>query len=136
MIQCWQMAPEDRPTFKELYSSVSQSIERDAGYLQFGFNPFTGGGREGGGGDGEDGEGEGGGGDGEEGEGVGGGGDGEEGEGEGVWVRRGGEGEGERQGEEDGKEGQEVGSGVSIKVIPPSLGTNGKHTFFSNPLTD
>ena len=38
------MAPEDRPSFKELYSSVSKSIEREAGYLQFGFNPFTGGG--------------------------------------------------------------------------------------------
>ncbi|CAI8011569.1 Fibroblast growth factor receptor 4, partial [Geodia barretti] len=50
MIRCWHMAPEDRPTFKELYCSVSQSIERDAGYLQFGFNPFTGGGGEGGGG--------------------------------------------------------------------------------------
>ena len=41
------MAPEDRPSFKELYSSVSKSIEREAGYLQFGFNPFTGGEREG-----------------------------------------------------------------------------------------
>ena len=48
-MQCWYMVPEDRPTFKELYSTVSQSIEREAGYLQFGFNPFTRGGqREGG----------------------------------------------------------------------------------------
>ena len=106
------MAPEDRPTFKELYCSVSQSIERDAGYLQFGFNPFTGGGGEGGGGDGE------------------------EGKEEGVGVGGGGEGEGEKQEEEDGNEEQEVGSGVSMEVIPPSLDTNGAHTLFSNPHTD
>ena len=116
------MAPEDRPTFKELYCSVSQSIERDAGYLQLGFNPFTGGGGEEGGGDGGGGEGV--------------GGDGEEGEEEGVGVGGGGEGEGEGQEEEDGKEGQKIGSGVSIEVIPPSLDTNGAHTLFSNPHTD
>ena len=40
-MQCWKMSPEDRPTFKELYSSVSKFIERTAGYLEIGFNPFT-----------------------------------------------------------------------------------------------
>ena len=40
-MQCWKMSPEDRPTFKELYSSVSKFIERIAGYLEIGFNPFT-----------------------------------------------------------------------------------------------
>jgi serine/threonine protein kinase len=44
MRQCWCMEPGERPTFKELSSNVSKCIERVAGYLQFGFNPFTGGG--------------------------------------------------------------------------------------------
>ena len=35
------MSPEDRPTFKELCSNVSKFIERIAGYLEIGFNPFT-----------------------------------------------------------------------------------------------
>ena len=43
-MQCWKMSPEDRPTFKEICSSVSKIIERVAGYLEIGFNPFTGGG--------------------------------------------------------------------------------------------
>ena len=43
MIQCWDMAPENRPTFKDLYFSVSKYIECIAGYLDIGFNPFTGG---------------------------------------------------------------------------------------------
>ena len=50
------MEPGDRPTFKELCSTVSKCIERVAGYLQFGFNPFTGGGGEGEGGGGKGGE--------------------------------------------------------------------------------
>ena len=58
-MQCWKMPPEDRPTFKEIYSSVSKFIERIAGYLEIGFNPFTGGGAVEGGGEGEEGEGEG-----------------------------------------------------------------------------
>ena len=56
-MQCWKMSPEDRPTFKEIYSSVSKFIERIAGYLEIGFNPFTGGGAGEGGeeeGEGED----------------------------------------------------------------------------------
>jgi hypothetical protein len=35
------MAPEDRPTFKELYLTTSNYIEHMAGYLQLGFNPFA-----------------------------------------------------------------------------------------------
>ena len=43
MGQCWEKVPENRPTFKELYSNISKFIERIAGYLDMGFNPFTGG---------------------------------------------------------------------------------------------
>ena len=53
------MSPEDRPTFKEICSGVSKFIERVAGYLEIGFNPFTGGGAVEGGGGGEKEEGEG-----------------------------------------------------------------------------
>ena len=42
MKQCWKTTPEDRPTFKELCSTLSKSIERIAGYLQIGYNPFMG----------------------------------------------------------------------------------------------
>ncbi|CAI8031474.1 Deleted in malignant brain tumors 1 protein, partial [Geodia barretti] len=55
MGQCWQMEPRDRPTFKEICSTLSKFIECEAGYLQFGFSPFTDGG-EGGGGEVEGGE--------------------------------------------------------------------------------
>ena len=46
MSQCWEKVPENRPTFKELYSNISKFIERIAGYLDMGFNPFTGRGTE------------------------------------------------------------------------------------------
>ena len=46
------MAPEDRPTFKELYARISAYIEHEAGYLQLGLNPFA----ENFAGEGEDGE--------------------------------------------------------------------------------
>ena len=46
MSQCWEKVPENRPTFKKLYSNISKFIERIAGYLDMGFNPFTGGGTE------------------------------------------------------------------------------------------
>ena len=35
------MAPEDRPTFRRLYLSISKFIEHMADYMQMGFNPFT-----------------------------------------------------------------------------------------------
>ena len=41
MKKCWVKNPEDRPTFKELYTDISIYIERIAGYLQLGYNPFT-----------------------------------------------------------------------------------------------
>ena len=41
MRHCWEKAPEDRPTFKELYTSLSKYIERIAGYLELGYNPFS-----------------------------------------------------------------------------------------------
>ena len=43
MMQCWKMSPEDRHTFKEICSNVSKFIERIVGYLEIGFNLFTGG---------------------------------------------------------------------------------------------
>lgn len=44
MRECWEMAPEDRPTFKELYTTISKYVEHMAGYLDMVFNPFTAGG--------------------------------------------------------------------------------------------
>ena len=41
MRKCWEKAPDDRPTFKELYTDISKYIERIAGYLHLGYNPFT-----------------------------------------------------------------------------------------------
>ena len=43
MKKCWEKAPCDRPTFKELHSNISKFIEHIAGYLDMGFNPFSGG---------------------------------------------------------------------------------------------
>ena len=36
------MKPEKRPTFSELYANTTKYIERIAGYLDLGFNPFPG----------------------------------------------------------------------------------------------
>ena len=41
MRRCWELAPEDRPTFKEVYTNISSYIEHMAGYLEMGFNPFS-----------------------------------------------------------------------------------------------
>ena len=41
MINCWEKAPEDRPTFKQLCARLNRHIERVAGYLEMGFNPFS-----------------------------------------------------------------------------------------------
>ena len=40
MRQCWESAPEDRPTFKNLSLTISKYIEHIAGYLEIWFNPF------------------------------------------------------------------------------------------------
>ena len=42
MKECWEALPENRPSFKQLYIIISKFIERIAGYLEIGFNPFTG----------------------------------------------------------------------------------------------
>ena len=42
MKKCWEMKPEKRPTFSELYANTTKYIERIAGYLDLGFNPFSG----------------------------------------------------------------------------------------------
>ena len=41
MKKCWEMEPDNRPSFKELHTTTSQYIEQIAGYLDLGFNPFT-----------------------------------------------------------------------------------------------
>ena len=42
MLQCWESMPENRPSFKTLYTDTSKFIEGIAGYLEIGFNPFSG----------------------------------------------------------------------------------------------
>ena len=41
MLQCWELSPDKRPTFKTLYMDTSKFIEEIAGYLELGFNPFV-----------------------------------------------------------------------------------------------
>ena len=40
MKKCWEMEPKKRPTFSELYANITKYVERIAGYLDLGFNPF------------------------------------------------------------------------------------------------
>ena len=42
MMKCWELLPENRPSFKELHENTSRYIEHIAGYLEMGFNPFAG----------------------------------------------------------------------------------------------
>ena len=42
MRKCWEIVPENRPSFNELYKTTSKYIEQMAGYLELGFNPFSG----------------------------------------------------------------------------------------------
>ena len=42
MRNCWEMSPNDRPSFKELHKATSEYIEHIAGYLGLGYNPFAG----------------------------------------------------------------------------------------------
>ena len=42
MLQCWDSTPDKRPSFNTLYMDTSKFIEEIAGYLEMGFNPFSG----------------------------------------------------------------------------------------------
>ena len=42
MMKCWEAAPDNRPSFKELHKDTSKYTEQIAGYLEIGFNPFAG----------------------------------------------------------------------------------------------
>ena len=42
MMKCWEAAPDDRPSFKELHKAISKYTECIAGYLEIGYNPFAG----------------------------------------------------------------------------------------------
>ena len=41
MMKCWESSPKERPSFNALYKEVTKFIERVAGYLDVGYNPFT-----------------------------------------------------------------------------------------------
>ena len=41
MLQCWELVPDKRPSFKTLYKYTSNVVEGLAGYLEMGFNPFS-----------------------------------------------------------------------------------------------
>ena len=41
MRKCWEIVPENRPSFSELYTITSKYVEQMAGYLELGFNPFS-----------------------------------------------------------------------------------------------
>ena len=55
MRKCWESEPRDRPTFRKIYSNISQYIAQLADYLHLaiGSNPFSEGRGGGGGGGGE-----------------------------------------------------------------------------------
>ena len=42
MRTCWEMVPNDRPSFTDLYVKTSKYTEHIAGYLDMNFNPFAG----------------------------------------------------------------------------------------------
>ena len=42
ILHCWDIMPENRPTFQDLYANTSKFIEAIAGYLEIGMNPFSG----------------------------------------------------------------------------------------------
>ena len=42
MMKCWESSPKERPSFSDIYKDVTRVIARIAGYLDVGYNPFTG----------------------------------------------------------------------------------------------
>ena len=47
MKRCWDILPVNRPTFRQLHIHTSRFVERIAGYLEVGYNPFAVGGEKG-----------------------------------------------------------------------------------------
>ena len=41
MRECWKLAPDDRPPFKQINKNTSVYTGQIAGYLELGFNPFS-----------------------------------------------------------------------------------------------
>ena len=42
MKSCWEIVPNDRPSFKALHMNTSKYTERIAGYVDMNYNPFAG----------------------------------------------------------------------------------------------
>ena len=42
MLECWEAALDNRPSFEELYKDISRYTERIAGYLELEYSPFSG----------------------------------------------------------------------------------------------
>ena len=41
MMKCWEMEPDNRPSFSELQANTATYLEKIANYLEIGFNPFV-----------------------------------------------------------------------------------------------
>ena len=42
MIKCWELKPEERPSFQELHDNTSSYAKKIAGHIEMTYNPFEG----------------------------------------------------------------------------------------------